>query len=714
MNSQTRRDFAFYSRGCRLCFYYLPLAVAGICLCLLLSASVARAAGLDEVAAGQLLLTSGNGDYRQAVSQRSRVHFDISGMIARVQLEQEFRNDSGDWAEGVYAFPLPERAAVRAMEMVLGERRIVGRIKEKSLAKQIYQQAKREGKKAALVEQQRPNLFTNRVANIAPGESVRVTLEYVQELDYVRGVFSLRFPMTLTPRYIPGQPLPRAEEEPSLAGEFELNPYGGWAVATDQVPDAAAITPLLHPGAGTALVNPIEISAELDMGVPLARVESPYHPLALERDGGRYRLQLAAGRVEMNRDFLLQFEPVTGRAPAAALFTETVDGQHYGLLMVLPPAVRGAEQALPRETVFVIDTSGSMGGVSIQQARESLMLALRQLRPQDQFNVIEFNSSYRMLFRGAQPASRHNVQRALEFVRQLDAGGGTEMLPALAAALAPSRMEESGRLRQVVFITDGAVGNEAALFEEISRRLGNQRLFTVGIGSAPNSWFMRKAAEFGRGTHVHIGDISEVSSRMARLLETIAAPLAADIEITWPVAVEAWPARVPDLYAGEPVVVAVRFSEAATVGDIELTGSLRGTDWQRRLSLPAAGERGDHPGVASVWARRKITALLDSRVTGTAEDAIREAVLPLALEHSLMSPYTSFVAVEEKISRPAAADLKKSPVPNSRPAGQASQPFAYPRTATLAPLHTWLGCLALFLALMCYTLARPEPDCVPV
>ena len=695
----------------RICFRYLPTLVGALCLMLIITASVARGQGLEEVNSGELLLRPvAGGEYRPALLHESSVHFDVNGMIASVRLEQRFVNDSNDWLEGVYAFPLPSEAAVRGMEMLIGERRIVGRIEEKQQAKKIYQQAKQAGKKASLVEQQRPNLFTNRVANIGPGETITVRLEYVQEVEYLQGRFSLRFPMTITPRYIPGEPLQELlEADKSL----ELNPYLGWASGTDQVPDAAAITPALHgrAGADEAPLNPIAISANLDMGLPLAQVVSRYHQVALHKEGTRYRLALANGRVEMNRDFLLEWQAATGTSPEAALFTEEVAGEHYGLLMLVPPAVQSSAAPIARELVFVIDTSGSMGGESIRQAREALNTALQQLRPEDFFNIVEFNSSHRLLFQQPVAATRHHRQVALEFVRQLQAGGGTEMLPALQAALRPNDDEQAPGLRQVVFITDGAVGNEAQLFEQISRRLADQRLFTVGIGSAPNSWFMRKAAEFGRGSHVHIGDTAEVKQRMQELFERIAAPLAVDIQVQWPDQVEAWPAQVPDLYAGEPVVLAAHFPGGIPSGEVLVTGQLQGSTWTRRLGLDRAAQGApDHPGVASIWARRKIGALLDSRVTGASETDVREAVLPVALEHSLASPYTSFVAVEEKISRPGDSALVKKSAPNTRPAGQSPQPFAYAATASAAPLHTWLGCLALFIALMVYSMGRREPD----
>ncbi|MEP1596332.1 MAG: marine proteobacterial sortase target protein, partial [Halieaceae bacterium] len=641
--------------------------------------------------------------------------------VAVASLEQTFVNNSQDWVEGVYAFPLPETAAVRRLEIEIGERKIIGKIREKAQAKAIYQAAKKAGKKASLVEQQRPNLFTNRVANIAPGESITVRLEYVQRVSFRAGKFSLRFPMTITPRYMPGAPLDtgtHAEKgEPLL-----LSPSHGWAHATDQVPDAAEISPMQwpQPGSDRAPHNPIVVTASLDMGMPLAEVDSAYHELSLSRSKGRYDITLAAGVSEMDRGFVLNWQPVTGASPRAALFTEQVGDDYFGLLMVVPPILTNGTVP-PREVVFVIDTSGSMGGVSIEQARASVSQALQQLRPEDRFNIIEFNSNHRSLFNAAVPASRHHVQRAQEFVRQLEASGGTEMLSALRAALKPtpyeSRDQESAVLRQVVFVTDGAVGNELSLFEEIAASLGDTRLFTVGIGSAPNSWFMRKAADFGRGTHTHIGNLDEVAEKMGALFAQLASPAAVNLAIDWPQPVESWPERVPDLYLGEPVVVAVSFGDTPPTGELTVTGELAGSDWNRTLALyppDQAANLNQHAGVASLWARQKITGLLDQKVLGRTDEQVRDDVLPVALRHQLLSPYTSFVAVEEVVSRPAAKGVNSKPVPNSRPRGQSPQSFAYPRTATTGPAKAYLGSLLLFIALMIRVMRQGEVDHVAV
>ena len=600
-------------------------------------------------------------------------------------------------------------------------------------------------------------MFSNRVANIGPGETIVVRLEYVQAVAYRPEQFSLRFPMTITPRYMPGrilgesdgahiteleaqsrgtQSLAVSAREPEQdAPSLQVNPYLGWASPTDLVPDADAISPRLNPGQGSDSnpINPIEVTATLDMGMPLASVESPYHDITLARRAGVYHIDLAGGQSEMNRDFVLNWRPVSGSVPQAALFSEQVGDQHYGLLMVVPPGARRITEAVPRELVFVVDTSGSMGGVSIEQARASVAQALRQLRPQDQFNIIEFDSNFSKLYQKSMPATRHYVQQGLEFVRQLDASGGTEMLPALRAALSPglrltsSTFENSwhetaevspseqpkGRLRQVIFITDGAVGNEAALFKEISEQLGNSRLFTVGIGSAPNSWFMRKAAEFGRGTHTHIGDLNEVGNKMAALFEQLARPAAVDFKIHWPVAVEPWPARVPDLYLGQPLSVAVNFGKQPPTGEVRISALVDGKPWETRIALTQGADPqaiAGHPGVASLWARFKIAGLLDEKVTGREEAAVRADVLPIALQHQLLSPYTSFVAVEEVISRPPNEALGKASVANNRPQGQSPQSFAYPATATTGPAKVWFGLLSLFCALLIRLLRQPEVD----
>lgn len=637
---------------------------------------------------GSLLLKLASGGVAvDAPVLQTDVEMNISGMIARVLVRQQFRNPGTEWVEGTYLFPLPEHAAVDRMRLRIGERLIEGEIREKGAARKAYQAARRAGKKASLLSQERPNIFTTAVANIAPGETVQVEIEYQQTIAYSQGQFRLRFPLVVAPRYIPGTPV----GSETVAG-FEGN---GWAAGTPQVPDAARITaPVVDPSEGP--VNPVSMSIRLDPGMPLSRLESVYHPITRQQDEqGIYHLALRDSSVPANRDFELVWVPETGRAPQAALFNEQWQGEEYALLMLMPPVAPDTlPQAMPREVIYVIDTSGSMHGASIVQARAALKLALQRLKPADRFNVIQFNHQTSALFSQAVPATASNLRRARAYVDQLVADGGTEMLPALQRAL--DQQAERGVLRQVVFLTDGSVGNEQALFSLIHQKLGDSRLFTVGIGSAPNSFFMTRAARFGRGTFTYIGKVSEVGEKMAALFSKLETPRLTDIEIHWPEdqAVAMWPARIPDLYQGEPVLVALKM--AGSNRSIILTGNAAGTPWQQQVSLRGGSARS---GVHQLWARRKIADLMDGLARGVAETAVRKAVLKVALTHQLVSRYTSLVAVDKTVARPADKPVKSKAVPTNLPQGwRAKKVFgSLPQTATAADFNLLLGALLLTL-----------------
>ncbi len=638
--------------------------------------------GLHEATAGSLLFcTDHPGAYLPAPALDTDVGFQITGMIARVRVTQKFHNPTEVWVEGVYVFPLPETAAVGRMRLRVGERVIEGRIKEREEAKQIYEAAKSEGKKASLVEQERPNIFTTSVANIGPDEVVEVEIEYQQDLRYENGRFSLRYPMVVGPRYVPGNV--------QVAG-FLGN---GWGHNTDQVPDAERITPPVHLG-GESSINPVSLHVELDTGLPLKRLESRSHSLrTVSQDPGRLALALEDGKVPADRDFLLEWEIEPSAAPRAALFTQEKGDHRYVLLMVVPPEDEvGHASRLPRETVFIIDTSGSMAGESMPQARKALLLALDRLHPEDTFNIIEFDSSARRLFETSRPANGDAVTGAKRWVRELRADGGTEMLSALSLALPAESYDE--RVRQIIFITDGSVGNEKQLFDTIRTNLGKSRLFTVGIGSAPNSYFMRKAAQFGRGTFTYIVELDDVQRKMTALFQKLESPMMSDIQLQWShPEVETWPNPIPDLYAGEPVLVAARLSGTfGRLGEVEVSGLRPGGPWNVQLSLEGGAVES---GVDRLWARRKIAALMDGLVEGVSEEIVKEAVVKLGLHHQLVSKYTSLVAVDVTPTAPVGERPVTRPLPVNLPAGWSAEHVfgSLPRGATPAPLYLLLGLL---------------------
>ena len=660
-----------------------PMIIVLVLGWLWMPAGLAEETQPANVQSGTLLLRMQAGIVA-ATRTNTDVTMDISGLVARVSVRQEFRNAGGEWVEGIYVFPLPDAAAVDRMRLHIGDRFIEGEIREKDQARKEYESARNEGRKASLVEQQRPNLFTTSVANIAPGERVVVEIEYLEDLRYDNGTFSIRFPMTLTPRYIPGSAVPDRKGS-------------GWSPDTVQVDDASLISP---PQVTAAPDHRIALRARIDAGMPLEIVASRYHPVDVSGDQGRYEVSLADEAVPLDHDFELLWRPAPSSLPRAMVFEETIAGQPHYLLMVVPPdAAKDVPTAMPRELIFVVDTSGSMHGASLAQAKRALTRALDGLGAADRFNIIEFNSNTRALYHESVTADAANLHHAKNFVRGLEANGGTEMRPALRLALDSAGTES--HLTQVVFITDGSVGNEEELHRMIESRLGSARLFTVGIGSAPNSWFMRKAAELGRGSFVVISALHEVGEKMDRLVDKLGHPQVTNIDVSWPggTITEAYPEVVPDLYLGEPVTVraraAVPFQPGATV---RVSGNSVAGAWSRELPLQSGG---DHPGIAALWARAKIAALHDEERQGADRDLVRNAVIDTAIRHHLVSKYTSLVAVDKTPVRPVGDALATEQVPNLLPWGQSMNAiFGFPATATNAAVLQRRGLLLLLAALL--------------
>lgn len=620
----------------------------------------------------------------------TEVEIRVSGPIARTRVRQTFRNPFDEWQEGIYVFPLPEDAAVDHLKMRVGERIVEGEIKEKAAARAAFEQARQAGQRAALVEQERPNIFTTSVATIAPRGEIVVEIEYQQSLRYDSGAYRMRFPMVVGPRYIPGTP--------------DGSVGHGWSGNTDQVPDAARITPpvpKLDPkvsadGTAPATLNPVRLRVALDAGVPIAKVESSYHRVKVERADERHAsIELASGTTPANRDFELVWQVAATAAPRSALLVEPGAEKHHGLLMVMPPADTVSVPALPREVVFVIDTSGSMEGQSLQQAREALALAVARLKPVDRFNIVEFNSVTNALFSDAVPATAENLRKAASFVRRLKATAGTEMAPALGMAL--NGREDPARVRQVIFLTDGAVGNEDALFSLIEKKLGDSRLFTVGIGSAPNSWFMSKAASVGRGTFTYIGKIEEVQEKMSELFAKLESPVLKGVTVNWPVGVDAWPKRLPDLYLGEPLIVSVVLDKP--VEAVSVTGFMGIAQWQETVAVQAAPAGS---GLGVLWARRRIEALLDEQRAGKSEEEIKPQVVEVALAHHLVSKYTSLVVVDKTPVRPVDAELKGGAMPTNLPEGwdHAAVFGELPRGATDMRWNLLVGAVAMMMAIL--------------
>ncbi|WP_428611873.1 VIT domain-containing protein, partial [Shewanella sp.] len=441
---------------------------------------------------GQKLVSS------TALAVDTQVKMNISGWINRVSVKQIFVNDSDHWLNGRYQFPLPHDAAVDSLTLQIGQRVIVGEIQPKAVARQTFEQAKASGKKASLVSQQRPNIFSSEVANLGPGEALVVEIAYQQQVRYQDGEFSLRFPTAITPRYDPNA---------------EANLRDGQSAFGNRAPEASGEQKLY-------------LDVVLDAGMAISRLETPYHKMRQTQLGGTKIGLSLTNNLRPDRDFMLKWRPQLAEQPSAVMFSQlgkthgepsaqVKEQDSYALVMLMPPQDK-ARVRLPRELTLVIDTSGSMSGDSIMQAKSAILNALAGLGSQDTFNVIAFDSSVRSLSPMALPVTAANLGKANLFVQSLEADGGTEMAPALLRALSQPEpaTSMSQRLKQVVFITDGAIGNEASLFALIAANIGRQRLFTVGIGAAPNGYFMERAARAGRGTYTYVGKISEVDAKI--------------------------------------------------------------------------------------------------------------------------------------------------------------------------------------------------------
>ncbi len=625
-----------------------PLRTLFAVLILLLGfAASARADG----GFGTLAATGADGRRFELVALDTDVRYQVSGLVAEATIRQRFSNHSEQWIEAQYRLPLPTGAAVHDLELTVGTRRIVGEIREKEAARAAYVEAAAEGRRAALVESSGEQLFRTAVANVAPGETISVDVRWSQEIRYRDARFGFVLPLTFTPRY----------------GEASTTAGSGDARAQAAAPE-------------------VSVQVALDAGFDVARIDSPSHAIDVDVRGARHEVRLSAGKVRADRDFVLEWTPRLGEAPTAAVLTEHSGADTYALLMLLPRAELA--NPLPRELILVVDTSGSMLGESLEQARAAVDLALASLRPTDRFNVIRFASDTEALFDEAVTATPDDVRMAREWVAALRANGGTEMAGALERALrdAPA----AGHVRQVVFATDGAVEGSGALYALIDRQLGASRLFPIGIGSAPNAAFIERAATLGRGSATVIRDTGEVGQRMRELFDRLDRPALRDLELAWPVAAEMAPARLPDLYAGEPLLVVARLAGAAS-GRVDARGVLAAAPWSTSLPLARQAEAG---GIARLWARRRIDSLEQSLDLGADPLEVRARVLELAQAQHLVTRYTSLVAVEQVVARPESADLASWRVANATPAGT----LGFAATATSASRDLLLGLGLLVLA----------------
>lgn len=588
--------------------------------------------------------------YHQAPTMDSHFDVSITGPIARTKVTQTFENNAGIWQDGIYVFPLPTGAAVDSLVMRVGDREIIGEIHPKKTAQEMFEKARVEGKKASLVQQIRPDIFRNQLSNIPPNEEIIIEIEYQQLLQYSDEGFELRLPTGIKEKYTPANHDPEDIEETS--------------------------GPQLHP---------TEIEIDINMGLPIKTIESLHHPVDTQQyNSVEYYLKTTEKKLN-GAMFVLRWTLQEDNHTQLSHMQERSTKGTFGMLSMLAPS--DSDIQLKRDITFILDTSGSMVGNAIEQAKAALTYAIEDLAYTDRFNIIEFNSNAAALWGASSMASDANKSNAIKYLTQLEANGGTEMLSALDLAfeLTQYRQEELDRVKQVIFITDGSVANEADILAKIKTYIGNIRLFTIGIGNAPNGYFMYEAAITGKGLPLFIGDIAHVDQEMQRFLRKIKQPAWTDLAIETLSPdddISFFPQKLPDIYAGEPFFLFYKtasnqalvetdaikvLAKSAAAGDF---GNIEMRNIKRQVSPSFVT---DDVSISKQWAHEKIqhymrllnTTPRNVRVSRNAnrgntldvegendfaalEQHVQKEVTALALAHSLVTRYTSLIAIDHE------------------------------------------------------------------
>jgi len=551
----------------------------------------------------------------------------ISGYIATVNVVQQFHNPYDEKIEAVYVFPLPQNAAINEFVMIIGERKIRGIIRERAEAERIYREARRQGYTASLLTQERPNIFTQKVANIEPGKDIDVSIKYFNTLAYVDGWYEFVFPMVVGPRFNP----PGFTDGIGAVGR-------GRSGISHQKTEVQYLAPNERSG------HDISLSVDVDAGVKIEKLLCPSH--VIEKISGaptRATVKLSSRDSIPNKDFVLRYK-VAGSRLKSALVTHRDKRGGYFSLMLYPPASLSDVERSPMEMIFVLDCSGSMSGKPIAKAKDAITRALKKLKPDDTFQVIRFSNNASQLGPAPLPATARNVRKGLDYVRSLKGSGGTMMIEGIKAAL--DFEHDRRRFRLVSFMTDGYIGNEAQILKAVHDHLGESRIFSFGVGSSVNRYLLDRMAKLGKGAVAYIGLDDSAGEIVDLFYDRISHPALTDVEIDFGnmKVVDMYPQQIPDLFVGRPIIVTGRF-EGTADGKVCVRGKVGDQSCEINIAAGADDDMGRHDGIAYVWARKKIEQLT-SRATWDDDPDLPGQIKQVALEYGLMSAYTAFVAVD--------------------------------------------------------------------
>ncbi|HVF11289.1 MAG TPA: VIT domain-containing protein, partial [Abditibacteriaceae bacterium] len=531
----------------------------------------------DSIPGGEVLML---GDKGQQAGVCPLKHTDvvaaISGYVCRTTVKQTFHNPLNKKIEAVYVFPLPQNSAVDDMTMTIGKRRIQGQIKPREQARQIYEKAKASGHVASLLDQERPNIFTQAVANIEPGAEIVIEIAFTETLKYEDANFEWVFPMVVGPRYMPGAPTGQAGT--------------GWSPDTAEVPDASKISPPVTPE-GTRAGHDISLVVNIDTGMGLQEVNSELHEIEIKKTvRGRATVTLKNQNTIPNKDFILRYRTATDKIEDA-LLTHSDGGGHYFTLVLQPPRRVTRAQAVPRELIFVLDTSGSMSGFPIEKAKSVMAKSIDSMGDKDTFNLITFAGDTSVLWAKPRPNTTQNRAAAQAFLATRAGGGGTEMMKAINAAL---EGQKTGHIRIVCFMTDGYVGNDREIIAAIKKNAGTARVFAFGIGNSVNRYLLDGMARAGRGEVEYVTLAAQGDAAATRFYERINAPVLTDIALDWgKLSVqEVYPKQYPDLFSTKPIMIHGQLKSAAE-GTIILRGNTAAGRFERKVRIDPQ-QSGEH------------------------------------------------------------------------------------------------------------------------
>ncbi|HEY9789172.1 MAG TPA: VIT and VWA domain-containing protein, partial [Candidatus Obscuribacterales bacterium] len=569
---------------------------------------------------GALQVLSPDGQKLECPLKHTDVHADVSGYVSRVTVKQIFGNPFKDKIEAVYTFPLSDTGAVDDMTMRIGSRTIHGTIKKREEARRIYEQAKNSGHVASLLDQERPNIFTQSVANIEPGKEVEVTLTYVDLLPYADGAYTFAFPTVVGPRFNPG----------NATGKQGI----GFSPDTAEVPDASKITPHVAPE-GVRAGHDISISVSIDAGIPITNISSKLHEITVQKSGGHANVSLLDKATIPNKDFVLSWGVAADKLHSGYL-TNGKNGDGYFTLMILPPKKATAEHIQPKEMIFLIDCSGSQAGLPIQKAKEAMEYSLDHMNPNDTFQVLAFNNNVTRLFEQPRPANNEMRRRAKAFVESLTANGGTWMAPAVEAACKEPTDEH--RLRIVSFMTDGYVGNDFQIVGMVRKLRENSRWFPFGTGNSVNRFLIDNIAKNGGGEADYVYLNSDAAEVGKKFYDKIASPVLTDVKVDFGGlnVKEVFPHEISDVWAQRPLYITGRYTKPGA-GTVTVTGFSGGKPYKQTLAVNFPDNNSSNVVLGSIWARAKVDRLMDEDYDGAQRGAVnpelKDEIVKVALEH---------------------------------------------------------------------------------